>query len=225
MRQSNACCLVAFLASLVLFTPVTKAGDVAPTWVETVTTNYFLGMNGPSSVTSVSPVSGSSTTIDDYHDPRGSSGVTTSALVDYQGTSADPTLYVTFAAWNMNPSFPTPVDLYVYSYSPSAQPPQLNAPPDGSLLYSLSLPGGVYTNNLPITLDGPNSDGSQCFLLEVQASVLSGPPLVTFSTAVPEPTSIVIIGGGLAVVLALAFVTSHRGIIRRPFGRHCSVEV
>ncbi len=198
------------LAALLLPSgPMASAGTSVPTWIEDVQLNYYLDINGQPAVSaSGSPIRGLTFSVDNFYDGRNpSSGFADEALVDYQNVTGPLVLYVDYATLNGGTESIDPVQLAVYSYSPSAEPPQINAPPEGSDLGTINLVGGYYQpHSYAVTLPTPASGGPVCYLLVAANSEdIDGPETIGL-TAVPEPSSLLtlILGIGGA---SLAYTT------------------
>jgi hypothetical protein len=118
------------------------------------------------------------------------------ALLDFQGTPQNQTIYVTFAEWSRVRS--KPVGLCVYAYPASPEPPQLDSRPTGVFLFGVSVPNNDGSFQFPISLKGININGGECFLFQTDyyLDINLGWPTIS-ATTVPEPTSIIMLCTGL----------------------------
>jgi hypothetical protein len=123
-------------------------------------------------------------------------------------------MFATFAEWNFSPSN-NPIEVDIFSFPASSQPPQLDSRPTGvNFLQSVIVPPNDGSFAFPIHLNGDLIDGGECFLFQVeQYDVLLGAPEVFLRTT-PEPRSSVMLSAGVAFVLlravALATVSGRR---------------
>src|SRR5262245_42915334 len=100
MIRTSTSLVVVGLASLALWAPVANAGGTLPTWVEEIDTTYSIGPDGnPTPFTSVdsvvSPGPHYSFGLANFLQHTATVGLVVSALVDYQGTPINPTVYAT----------------------------------------------------------------------------------------------------------------------------------
>ncbi len=198
---------VIVVASLISMPPVTMAGGQQPGWSEDVSLEYSPNFDtGQPNVTVSQQPSGGSFSVLDSVDDRYGIGLFNETLVDFQSNPGVAVLTVTYAAWNFDLSQVGAVPLYVSLYAASAQPPELDSPPEpGGYVGGFSIPTGdsPYDIKLNLTNLGP----SVCLLIQTEnilgpgnAPIVSG--FVSGGT-VTEPTSFVTMamcaaGGGMA---------------------------
>jgi hypothetical protein len=207
---------VIFLASLMWMAPSSMAGNVLPTWIESVEVNFTTDpVTGNQNVGILSssefPLTEYAFGVNNLTNPTSGTGYVTDALVDYQGNPGPVVLNVVYAALNNNPSLPESVILDVYSFPASPAPPQLDSPPTGSPLTAFSIPSTASASSpYAITLPTSDTGGGTCFLLETEIGGHDLTSQINFFGAIPEPSSFLMLGTSVLMLAILG-----RGILVR----------
>jgi PEP-CTERM motif len=218
MRCKNVSLCVMCLACLLWMPSVTKAGSLLPTWVETVEVDYsFDTLTGIQTIETsggLDGLSGIEVAARSSHAPEGRFVY---ALVDYQQSAGQATMYVTSASHNLDFSDQNPVELGAGLYPASPQPPEIDSIVLGNTVggsVNVNVSGAQFLSGFYSLSDAPavtftwsGAAGGVCFLLSTpDVSSTDGQTEIFLSAQIPEPSSILMMTVGFAG--ALVFTAS-----------------